>query len=64
MDWVPQVKIGSGAAPMEAGEDRLLFLPGVPSASDGSVSSFGAVILDTEEHSKVKYRCEMFCLRL
>ncbi len=60
--WWEGVKIGSGAAPIETSEGWLLFYHGASSTCNGLVYSFGAAILDADEPSRVKYRCENFLL--
>ena len=60
--WWESVKIGSGAAPIETSEGWLLFYHGASSTCNGFVYSFGAAILDIDEPSIVKYRCENFLL--
>ena len=60
--WWESVKIGSGAAPIETSEGWLLFYHGASSTCSGFVYSFGAAILDIDEPSKVKYRCENFLI--
>ncbi len=61
-NWWESVKIGSGAAPIETSEGWLLFYHGVSSTCNGFVYSFGAAVLDLDEPSRVKYRCENFLL--
>lgn len=61
-EWWESVKIGGGAAPIETSEGWLLFYHGVSSTCNGFVYSIGAAILDIDEPSKVKYRCENFIL--
>lgn len=55
-------KIGGGAAPIETSEGWLLFYHGVTNTCNGFVYSIGGAILDLENPSKVKYRCENFLL--
>ena len=61
-NWWESVKIGSGAAPIETSEGWLLFYHGVSSTCNGFVYSFSAAVLDIDEPSRVKYRCENFLL--
>ncbi len=61
-EWWQTVKIGGGAAPIETSEGWLLFYHGVTSTCNGYVYSIGGAILDIDEPSKVKYRCENFLL--
>ena len=56
-EWWQSVKIGAGAAPIETSEGWLLFYHGVATTCNGFVYSMGAAILDTDEPSKVKWRC-------
>lgn len=60
--WWQSLKIGGGSAPIETSEGWLLFYHGVTGTCNGYVYSMGAAILDIENPSKVKYRCENFIL--
>ncbi|KAA9005385.1 glycosylase [Paenibacillus spiritus] len=60
--WWQNVKIGGGPAPIETSEGWLMFYHGVTGTCNGFVYSMGAVILDLEEPSKVKYRSRNFVL--
>jgi beta-1,4-mannooligosaccharide/beta-1,4-mannosyl-N-acetylglucosamine phosphorylase len=61
-EWWQSVKIGGGAAPIETSEGWLLFYHGVSGTCNGFVYSMGGAILDLENPSIVKYRCEDFLL--
>lgn len=61
-EWWESVKIGGGAAPIETSEGWLLFYHGVSSTCNGFVYSIGGAILDIDQPSVVKYRCENFIL--
>ena len=61
-EWWESVKIGGGAAPIETSEGWLLFYHGVTGTCNGYVYSIGGAILDIDEPSRVKYRCENFLL--
>lgn len=61
-EWWESLKIGSGAAPIETSEGWLLFYHGVAGTCNGYVYSIGGAILDREEPSRVKYRCENYLL--
>lgn len=61
-NWWESVKIGGGAAPIETSEGWLLFYHGVSGTCNGFVYSIGGAILDIDQPSKVKYRCENFLL--
>lgn len=61
-EWWDAVKIGGGAAPIETSEGWLLFFHGVTGTCNGFVYSIGGVILDIDNPSIVKYRCENFLL--
>ena len=61
-EWWESVKIGGGAAPIETSEGWLLFYHGVTGTCNGFVYSIGGAILDIDEPSKVKYRCENFLI--
>ena len=61
-EWWESVKIGGGAAPIEISEGWLLFYHGVSGTCNGLVYSIGGAILDIDEPSIVKYRCETFLL--
>lgn len=60
--WWQSVKIGGGPAPIETTEGWLMFYHGVTGTCNGLVYSMGAVILDINEPSKVKYRSKNFVL--
>lgn len=60
--WWENLKIGGGAAPIETSEGWLLFYHGVTNTCNGFVYSIGGAVLDLEEPSKVKYRCENYLL--
>ncbi len=60
--WWESVKIGGGAAPIETSEGWLLFYHGVSGTCNGFVYSIGGAVLDIDNPSKVKYRCENFLL--
>ena len=61
-EWWESLKIGGGAAPIETSEGWLLFCHGVSGTCNGYVYSIGGAILDIDEPSRVKYRCETFLL--
>ena len=61
-EWWDSVKIGGGAAPIETSEGWLLFFHGVTGTCNGFVYSIGGAILDLDNPSIVKYRCENFLL--
>lgn len=61
-EWWESLKIGSGAAPIETSEGWLLFYHGVVNTCNGYVYSIGGAILDIDNPSIVKYRCENFLL--
>lgn len=61
-EWWQSLKIGGGAAPIETSEGWLMFYHGVTGTCNGYVYSIGGAILDIEEPSIVKYRCETFLL--
>ena len=61
-NWWESVKIGAGAAPIETSEGWLLFYHGVSSTCNGFVYSVGGAILDIDNPSVVRYRCENFLL--
>lgn len=60
--WWESLKIGGGAAPIETDESWLLFYHGVSGTCNGYVYSIGGAILDRENPSIVRYRCENFLL--
>jgi beta-1,4-mannooligosaccharide/beta-1,4-mannosyl-N-acetylglucosamine phosphorylase len=62
VEWWESVKIGGGAAPIETSEGWLLFYHGVSNTCNGFVYSIGGAILDIDQPSIVKYRCENFLL--
>ena len=61
-NWWESLKIGGGAAPIETSEGWLLFYHGVAGTCSGYIYSIGAAILDIDEPSRVKYRCENFLI--
>ena len=61
-EWWENLKIGGGAAPIETSEGWLLIYHGVTGTCNGYVYSLGGAILDIENPSIVKYRCENFLL--
>lgn len=60
--WWQAVKIGGGPAPIETSEGWLMFYHGVTGTCNGLIYSMGAVILDLDEPSKVKYRSSNYIL--
>lgn len=61
-NWWESVKIGGGAVPLETSEGWLLFYHGVTSTCNGFVYSVGGALLDSEEPSRVRYRCKNYLL--
>ncbi len=61
-EWWESVKIGGGAAPIETTEGWLLLYHGVTGTCNGYVYSIGGAILDIDNPSVVKYRCENYLL--
>ena len=61
-NWWESVKIGGGSAPVETTEGWLIFYHGVTGTCSGLVYSIGGAILDIDNPSIVKYRCENFLL--
>ncbi|MBP5282959.1 MAG: glycosylase, partial [Lachnospiraceae bacterium] len=61
-EWWESLKIGGGAAPIETSEGWLIFYHGVSGTCNGYVYSIGGAILDLENPSIVKHRCENFLL--
>lgn len=60
--WWTSLKIGGGSAPIELDDGWLLFIHGVTQTCNGYVYSIGAIIVDKDDVSKVKYRCNDFLL--
>lgn len=60
--WWESLKIGGGAAPIETSEGWLLLYHGVSGTCNGYVYSIGGAILDIDNPSIVRYRCENFLL--
>lgn len=58
----PFLPFSRNAAPIETSEGWLLFYHGVTGTCNGYVYSIGGAVLDGDEPSKVKYRCENFLL--
>ena len=61
-EWWQALKVGAGASPIETDEGWLAFYHGVTSTCNGYVYSIGGAILDIDNPSIVKYRCENFLL--
>lgn len=61
-NWWESLKIGGGATPIETSEGWLLFYHGVAGTCNGYVYSIGGAILDIDNPSIVKYRCETFLM--
>ena len=61
-NWWESLKIGGGATPIETSEGWLLLYHGVAGTCNGYVYSIGGAILDIDNPSIVKYRCENFLL--
>lgn len=61
-NWWENLKIGGGAAPIETTEGWLMFYHGVSGTCSGYVYSIGGTLLDIDNPSVVKYRCENFLL--
>lgn len=60
--WWTSLKIGGGPAPIELDDGWLIFIHGVTQTCNGYVYSVGAIIVDKDVVSKVKYRCNDFLL--
>lgn len=60
--WWQGTKIGAGPVPIETTEGWLLFYHGVSGTCNGFVYSFGAVILDIDDPSKVLFRTSDYLL--
>ena len=60
--WWQGTKIGAGPVPIETKEGWLLFYHGVSGTCNGFVYSFGAVLLDISDPSKVLYRTSDYLL--
>lgn len=61
-NWWESVKVGGGAVPIETSEGWLIFYHGVSSTCNGFVYSIGCALLDTDDPSVVRYRCNHFVL--
>ena len=61
-EWWESLKIGGGAAPIETSEGWLLFYHGVSGTCNGYVYSIGGAILDRDNPSIVRYRCDSWLL--
>lgn len=61
-EWWCALKIGAGPVPIELDDGWLVFIHGVNRTCNGYVYSLGALILDKDDISKVKYRCKNFLL--
>ena len=60
--WWTSLKIGGGPAPIELDDGWLIFIHGVTKTCSGYVYSLGAIIVDKEDVSKVKYKCDDYLL--
>ena len=60
--WWENLKIGGGPAPIETNEGWLVFYHGVANSCNGFIYSMGGIILDIDNPSIVKHRCEAFLL--
>ncbi|MCQ2608216.1 MAG: glycoside hydrolase family 130 protein [Bacteroidales bacterium] len=60
--WWQGMKVGAGPVPIETTEGWLLFYHGVSSTCNGYVYSYGAVLLDINNPSKVLYRTRDYLL--
>jgi beta-1,4-mannooligosaccharide/beta-1,4-mannosyl-N-acetylglucosamine phosphorylase len=60
--WWQGTKVGAGPVPIETTEGWLLFYHGVSGTCNGFVYSFGAVLLDINDPSKVLYRMRDYLL--
>lgn len=60
--WWTSLKIGGGPAPIELDDGWLIFIHGVTNTCNGYVYSLGAIIVEKDDISKVKYRCNDFLL--
>ncbi len=60
--WWTSLKIGGGPAPIELDDGWLIFIHGVTNTCNGYVYSIGAIIVDKDDVSKVKYRCDDYLL--
>ena len=61
-EWWCALKVGAGPVPIELDDGWLVFTHGVNRTCNGYVYSIGAIILDKEDPSKVKYRCKNFLM--
>ena len=56
--WWTSLKVGGGPVPIEIDDGWLLFIHGVTQTCSGYVYSVGAIIVDKDDVSKVKYKCD------
>jgi len=61
-NWWEDLKIGGGPAPIETSEGWLMFYHGVLNSCNGFVYSMGGAVLDIDDPSVVRYRCDNFLL--
>ena len=61
-EWWCALKVGAGPVPIELDDGWLVFIHGVNRTCNGYVYSIGAIILDKDDPSKVKYRCKNFLM--
>jgi beta-1,4-mannooligosaccharide/beta-1,4-mannosyl-N-acetylglucosamine phosphorylase len=62
LGWWQATKIGAGPIPIETTEGWLLFYHGVCTTCNGFVYSYGAVLLDIDDPSKVLFRTRDYLL--
>ena len=61
-EWWCGTKIGAGPVPIETDEGWLVFIHGVIGTCNGFVYSIGAIILEKDNPSVVKYRCTNYLM--
>ncbi len=61
-EWWCALKIGAGPVPIELDDGWLVFIHGVNRTCNGYVYSIGALILEKDDPSKLKYRCKNFLM--
>lgn len=61
-EWWRAIKIGAGPVPIETDEGWLIFTHGVGDCCNGYIYSIGAMVLDKDDPSKVKYDCSPYLL--
>lgn len=61
-EWWRSIKVGAGPVPIETDEGWLVFIHGVGDNCNGMVYSIGAIVLDKDDPTKIKYDCSPYLM--